>query len=138
MEPSKPAHILFVDDDDNLRTTFAEALRAKGFLVTEKLNGEEALLWLRTNLPAAVISGILMPRLGGFELMERLKTDPGRRNVPFFFFSHLGRPEDRERAKKLGAKEFFVYGFASPNDVAASLQRTIASTPALSNSSAPR
>ncbi|OHA08779.1 MAG: hypothetical protein A3A44_01915 [Candidatus Sungbacteria bacterium RIFCSPLOWO2_01_FULL_60_25] len=119
MEQSRRQHILFVDDDADLRTTLAETFRAHGFIVTEKANGEEAFRWLATSRPDAVLTGILMPRMGGFELIERLRTDPERRGIPIFIFSHLGRPEDRARAKKIGAKDFFVYGFIPPGEIAA-------------------
>lgn len=137
MEPVRQPHILFVDDDTDLRTTLAETLRAKGFIVTEKANGEEAMNWLKANRPDAMLTGILMPRMGGFDLIERLKADPKRRDIPAFIFSHLGRPEDRARAKKIGVQDFFVYGFIAPGEVAAAIVRFLGSDGAASAARAP-
>ena len=133
MEQLRQPHILFVDDDNDLRATFAASMQARGLVVTERTNGEEAVNWLETNRPDALVTGILMPRISGFELIERLRVDPKRRDIPVFVFSHRGRPEDRERAKKLGVRDFFVYGFISPGEVAATLLRFLGegmSTPA--------
>ena len=137
MEQLRQQHILFVDDDEDLRATLAETLRAKGFIVTEKANGEEAMRWLATNRADAILTGILMPRMGGFDLIERLKADPERRDIPAFVFSHLGRPEDRARAEKIGVKDFFVYGFIAPGEVAATIARFLGSDGAASAARAP-
>lgn len=114
--------ILLVDDDQHIRSTFAVSLRAKGFEVTECSDGLEALAWLEQNRADYLITGIKMPNLGGFELVEKIKQDSKLRLMPFFIFSHRGDESDRRRAKELGAADFFVYGFVSPNDVAAAIQ----------------
>jgi len=135
MEPVRQQRILFVDDDDDLRATWASAIRVIGIAVTEKTNGEEATAWLKTNRPDAILTGILMPRMGGFELIERLRADTERWDIPVFIFSHRGRPEDRERAKKLGVRDFFVYGFIAPGEVAAMLMRFFGSSASASAAS---
>ena len=64
-----------------------------------------------------------MPNLSGFELMERLRIDPTLRNIPIFVFSHRGKDEDKQKAFALGAADFLVYGFATPNDIADTVKR---------------
>ncbi len=120
---SSPERILFVDDDQHIRATFAVSLRAKGFDVAECDDGLEALAWLKQNRAGYLITGIVMPNLGGFELIERIKQDPQIQQMPFFVFSHRGDESDRRRSQELGAADFFVYGFVSPNDVAAAIQK---------------
>lgn len=116
-------HILLVDDDQQIRSTFAVSLRAKGFTVAECDDGLEALAWLRQQPADYLITGIEMPNLGGFELIAKVKQDPRLRQIPFFIFSHRGDESDRKRAEELGAADFFVYGFVSPNDVAAAISK---------------
>ena len=120
---NSPERILLVDDDQHIRTTFAVSLRAKGFDVAECGDGLEALAWLKQNRAGYLITGIVMPNLGGFELIERIKQDPQIQQMPFFVFSHRGDESDRRRSRELGAADFFVYGFVSPNDVAAAIQK---------------
>ena len=123
MNTNTKGHILFVDDDVVTRNTLAVSLRDKGYEVTECGDGLEAFNWLRQNRADFLITGIKMPNLGGFELIERLKQDPRWQALPFFIFSHRGDPTDRERAKTMGAADFFVYGFVTPNDIAEVLAR---------------
>ena len=117
-----PGRILLVDDDQHIRSTFAVSLRAKGFDVAECNDGLEALAWLQQNRADYLITGIKMPNLGGFELIEKIKQQPQLHRMPFFVFSHRGDESDRQRARELGAADFFVYGFVSPNDVAAAIR----------------
>lgn len=121
MNPSN--RILLVDDDQHIRSTFAVSLRAKGFEVAECNDGLEALGWLRQNRADYLITGIKMPNLDGFGLIEKIRQDPRLREMPVFVFSHRGDEADRKRAKDLGAADFFVYGFVSPNDVAAAIHK---------------
>ena len=116
-------HILFVDDAKDIRSIQVGALRQRDILVTELSDGLEALNWLQENRVDLIITGIKMENLGGFELMERLRTDPTLRTIPVFVFSHRGKQEDKEKAFALGAVDFLVYGFATPNDIADTIKR---------------
>ena len=72
---TKPAVILLVEDDDLVRTASLRALRKRGHRVLEAVDGEAALSALaRENGPVdLVITDLVMPRLGGRELGERLR-----------------------------------------------------------------
>ena len=122
----KKLHILFVDDDRTIRRTQAESLRAKGYSVTECNDGLEALATISEHKPDVLITGIKMPNMGGFELLERLKQDPTLAKIPVFVFSHRGDPADREHARNLGVADFLVHGFATPNEIAERIERLVA------------
>lgn len=106
--------ILFVDDDDYLRTMYAEVLTKSGFMVREAKDGAEGLEYVRQYKPDLIFTGIEMPNLTGFELMQELQEEPGTRKIPVVIFSHKGRERDRQEAKKLGAKAFLVRHFTPP------------------------
>jgi signal transduction histidine kinase/CheY-like chemotaxis protein len=73
---SRPALILLVEDDDLVRTASLRALRKRGHRVLEAVDGEAALSALaREKDPVdLVITDLVMPRLGGRELGERLRA----------------------------------------------------------------
>jgi CheY-like chemotaxis protein len=110
--------ILLVDDDNDIRNMYAEVFKKKGFAVSEATNGAEGLEQATKNLPDVIFTGIVMPVMDGFQLMEALKKNIATNNIPVVISSHLGREEDREKAQKLGAKEFFVRGFYTPYEIA--------------------
>jgi CheY-like chemotaxis protein len=81
--------ILVVDDDREVRGTTADVLRAEGFEVTEVEDGLEALLHLRTALPApdAVVLDLAMPVMSGWEFREAQLADPAIADVPVIVLS---------------------------------------------------
>jgi len=69
--PVKSAHkILVVDDEASIRTTVALMLKSKGFEVSTAENGFDALLQLRDNTPALIVSDLNMPQMSGFEFLS--------------------------------------------------------------------
>lgn len=100
--------ILVVDDDAETRGLYADYLREAGFVVDEASNGLEALEQINEQLPDLVLSGIIMPQMDGFALVEALKKNVTTATLPIIFLSHLGRQEDQERSKEMGVSDFIV------------------------------
>jgi len=75
--------------------------------VVTATNGEEALAAIRIELPAMVITDILMPKLDGFALAHKLRADPKTSQIPIIFLSATYvTPEDKRFALSLGAVRF--------------------------------
>jgi two-component system, cell cycle sensor histidine kinase and response regulator CckA len=71
--PAGPARLLVVDDEDAVRAAVSRALQEEGYEVTQARDGGEALECLaRIGRVDAVLTDVVMPRLGGRELVERL------------------------------------------------------------------
>lgn len=114
--------ILIVDDDAFVRGVYAEKFKEAGFHVFEAQDGQEAYEFLERRAVDIVFTGIIMPRMTGFDLMEKLAQHKKLRVVPVVISSHRGKEEDRTRAHELGAKDFLVSGFVSPNEVVDRIQ----------------
>lgn len=111
--------ILIVDDDEDTRTTYASVFSKNGFEVIEANDGIEGLDRATSEEGIdAIFTGIIMPRMDGFQMMEALKKNTVTSNIPVFMNSHLGREDDRGKALALGAKDFIIKGIVSPKDVA--------------------
>src|SRR5690349_9679075 len=65
-----PHKILVVDDEASIRTTVAMLLKSKGYEVSTARNGFDALLQLRDNTPAVIVSDLNMPQMSGFEFLS--------------------------------------------------------------------
>jgi two-component system cell cycle sensor histidine kinase/response regulator CckA len=89
--PRRPARVLVVDDEDAVRTVVSRTLEAEGYEVGQARNGREALEQLAANGRVdAVVTDVVMPGLGGRELVERLAVEyPG---LPVIWIS--GHPHD--------------------------------------------
>jgi DNA-binding response OmpR family regulator len=110
-------NILLIDDDRDSRELFAELLRSEGFDVREAEDGLDGLQKVTESVPDIILSGIIMPRMDGFGLVEALKRNMATAHVPVIFLSHMGREEDRVRAMELGVKDFFVTTMTPPREI---------------------
>lgn len=109
--------ILLVDDDVELREMYAEILQQAHFDVIQATDGLEGLDKATKESPDIIFTGIIMPRMDGFDLMEALKKTAMTASIPVVISSHMGRSEDKERALKLGAKDFILRGETKPREV---------------------
>lgn len=118
--------ILIVDDDVFTRDTYSDVFRQAGYTVLEAEDGVDGLDIATTQAPDVIFTGIVMPRMDGFTLMESLKKNTATSSIPVFISSHLGREEDRKHAEALGAKGFIVRDFTSPAEVVETISAAFA------------
>jgi len=99
--------ILVVEDVPNVLELLEVTLRFKGYPVVTARNGQEALEKVASDHPALVITDILMPKMDGYALAHRLRTDPKTRLTPLIFLSATYvTPDDKQFAISLGAVRF--------------------------------
>lgn len=109
--------VLVIDDDADNRMLFSEILRSEGFDVSEATDGLEGLQKVTESTPEVILTGIIMPRMDGFGLVEALKRNVMTAHIPVVFLSHMGREEDRVRAQELGVNDFFVTTMTPPREI---------------------
>ncbi len=107
MENKKSPCLLVVEDVPAVREMLEITLRFNGYTVESAANGEEALAKMAECQPDLVITDLLMPKLDGFMLAQRLRRDPNTRHLPILFISATYiTPEDKDFALSLGAVRF--------------------------------
>lgn len=114
---SRRSSVLLIDDAGDLREIYAKKFKQEGFDVLEAKDGLEGLNVAFDKKPDLVITGIMMPRVDGFEVINTLKKDAQMKDTPVLVFSHLGRQEDIDKALSLGADDFLIQATFSPDDV---------------------
>jgi len=99
--------ILVVEDVPNVLELLDVTLRFKGYPVVTARNGQEALECIQKEAPALVITDILMPKMDGYALAHRLRSNPQTRHIPLIFLSATYlTPEDKQFAISIGAVRF--------------------------------
>ena len=99
--------ILVVEDVPNVLELLEVTLRFKGYAVITARNGQEALDQVQKEHPSLEITDILMPKMDGYALAHRLRSDPKTRPIPLIFLSATYvTPEDKSFAISLGAVRF--------------------------------
>jgi CheY-like chemotaxis protein len=99
--------ILIVEDVPNILQFLEVTLKFKGYPVMVARNGEEALALIEKQNPALVITDILMPKMDGYAMVYKLRTNPKTSRIPIVFLSATYvTPEDQQFAMTLGAFRF--------------------------------
>lgn len=111
------AEILFVEDDQFLQRVMTQKLENENMAVLPASNGEEALETLREKRPDLVLLDLLLPGIGGFEVLEQMKQMDRVKDVPVLILSNLGQKEDVDRGMKLGASDYLVKAHFTPSEV---------------------
>jgi len=101
--------ILLVEDSKFLRIANERILVKAGYQVLGARDGEEALLVARECLPDLVILDMLLPKLGGPEVLQALKKDPSTTQIPVIVLSGMSQ-KNEQRLKREGATEFMEKG----------------------------
>ena len=107
--------ILIVDDDEFLLGIYAKNFQDGGFEVLTAHDGQEA--WdiiSGGNIPDILFTGIIMPRMTGFELITKMQSNPELKRIITAISSHRGRDEDKILAKGLGVADFIIQGTTTP------------------------
>ena len=101
-DPTPQRTILLVEDHADSRIMYAEFLRLN-FHVVEAADGLSALEVMRQTRPDVVVTDLALPRMDGFELIERMRGDDRLRHVPVIALSGYSGAEHADRARQLGS-----------------------------------
>jgi DNA-binding response OmpR family regulator len=100
-------YLLLVEDDRDISELLETALTFKGYRVMTASNGSEGLKAIQNEHPAIVITDIMMPKLDGFGLVQRLRINPETRTIPVVFITATYvAAEDREFSLSIGVTRF--------------------------------
>lgn len=124
MAKAKPK-ILVVEDETFLVKIYANRLKKEGFASRVAMDGEEALRAVPEFKPDLVLLDIMLPKLNGFEVLQRLRADPRSKDLPVLVLSNLGQEGDMKRAAALGAIDYMVKANVSIQDVVARIRRAL-------------
>ncbi len=104
IEPTVGERVLIVEDDPATRSGLAELVQAWGFQTAEAADGEEAMRKVTTFRPAIIVSDLVMPRMGGSELLRALKDQLS--DITFILLTAQGTVDSAVEAIKEGAYDY--------------------------------
>jgi len=103
-------HLLIVDDEENLRSMLAAALRHHGFQVSSVATGRDALDAVTEQSPDLVVLDVMLPDLDGFEVCRRMRTAGNQ--TPVLFLTARDATEDKVRGLTLGGDDYLQKPFS--------------------------
>ena len=109
--PDTPARVLVVDDTELNRDLLGRRVQRLGHEVRTAVDGVEALAMVRAEPFDVVLLDVMMPRVGGEEVLRTMKGDPALLHVPVIMISALEDMESVVRAIELGAEDYLPKPF---------------------------
>lgn len=106
------ARIVLADDNADMRA-YLRGLLAPRYIVEAVSDGEEALAMALQNRPDLLISDVMMPRLDGFELVQKLRANDALRNIPVILLSARAGEESRIEGLEAGADDYLIKPFSA-------------------------
>jgi DNA-binding response OmpR family regulator len=120
IERERPV-ILAADDDEDILALIAFRLERSGYTVILARDGEEALALARDERPDLAVLDVMMPKLDGFELTRRLRTDEATSRMPIILLTARAQDADVQRGFDVGADDYLRKPF-SPQELRARVQ----------------
>lgn len=89
--------ILVVEDDEKSRKLIRDLLAVKGYRLLEAASAEDGLRLAREARPSLIVMDIRLPKMSGFEAMEKLQEGEETRHIPVIALTASAMPDDRKR-----------------------------------------
>lgn len=111
------AHVFVVEDDVFLANIYKTKFEMEGFKISMADNGETGLAEIKKKKPDIVLLDILMPKMDGFVVLEKLKADEATKNIPVILLTNLGQRDDVEKGLQMGAAGYLIKAHFKPSEV---------------------
>ncbi len=100
--------ILVVDDEKDIVDIVKEILKHEGYEVETAFDGEEGLKKVSEVRPDLIVADVMMPRMDGYEFVQKLKEDPSVSSIPVVFLTAKDQTTDRYKGLSLGIAAYIV------------------------------
>jgi DNA-binding response OmpR family regulator len=114
---TNPHSVLIVDDEPNIVLSLQFLMRKAGYLVRTAGDGEQALAELAREKPDLVLLDVMMPKIDGFTICQKIKAAPEWREVRVIMLTARGRDVEREKGLALGADDYITKPFSTQDAI---------------------
>jgi len=120
------AKILVVEDDPLMSRMYQKIFTFEGYEVEMAGDGQEGLEKARSVKPTLMLLDIMMPKMNGLQVLEKLKADPELKSIPVIMLTNLAGQQDAETALSKGAVKYIVKSEYEPKQVANMVKEILA------------
>jgi CheY-like chemotaxis protein len=112
------ASILLVDDDEVSRHVVRKMIERDGHQVEEAGDGEAALAAMDAGLlPDCIVLDLMMPRVGGVDVLRRMRSDARWQEIPVLLMTSLDDGPEVDQARTMGFRRHFIKAYWHAGDL---------------------
>lgn len=109
--------VLIVEDDNFVAEVYSTKLLEMGHEVTIAQNGEEGLKLIGESAPDLILLDIIMPVMGGIEMLEELKKKEEWKKIPVILLTNVGEKDSIQKVQNLGVQDYLIKSHFTPAEV---------------------
>ena len=111
------AQVLIVEDDPLMSRMYQKIFTFEKYDVVLAADGQEGLDKAREIKPTLIMLDIMMPKMNGLEVLDKLKADPELKAIPVVLLTNLAGQQDAETGLSKGAVKYIVKSQYEPKEV---------------------
>jgi DNA-binding response OmpR family regulator len=116
--------ILIADDEPNIVVSLEFLMKQKGYAVRVANTGEDALAAIGEFGPDLILLDVMMPRMSGYDLCQRVRENPAWQAIKIIMLSAKGRDIEVTKGMAVGADAYVTKPF-STKDLIAKVQELL-------------
>lgn len=120
------AKVLIIEDDPLMSRMYEKIFAFEKYDVVMAGDGQQGLDLARSEKPTLILLDVMMPKMNGFEVLEKLKSDPETKATPVVMLTNLAGEQDAETALAKGAVKYIVKSEYEPKQVADMVKEILA------------
>ncbi|MFH1286963.1 MAG: response regulator [Candidatus Magasanikbacteria bacterium] len=112
-----PKKIAIIEDEETLVKALEAELQHSGYETISAPDGKSGISLIEKEQPNLILLDILMPKLDGFAVLEKIKKEHTTKKIPVIMLSNLGHENDIKKAMEMGAEDYFVKSSTNLQDL---------------------
>jgi len=119
------AKILFIEDETALQKTLSAVMEQAGHTVVNAYDGEKGLELAQEAAPDLILLDLILPKMDGFSVLEKLKGDEKTKSIPVIVLTNLESVDDVEKVIGLGATTYLVKANYDLDDIVGKINEVL-------------
>jgi CheY-like chemotaxis protein len=120
------AKVLIIEDDPLMSRMYQKIFTFEKYEVEMAGDGEEGLARASTANPTIILCDVMMPKMNGLEVLDKLKANEKTKQIPVIMLTNLAGQQDAETALAKGAVKYIIKSEHDPKEVANMVKEIIA------------
>jgi len=120
------AKVLIVEDDPLMSRMYQKIFSFENYEIVQAADGEEGLEKAKTTNPTIILLDVMMPKMNGLQVLDKLKLDPATKGIPVVMLTNLAGQQDAETALAKGAVKYIIKSEYEPKQVANMVKEILA------------